>query len=67
MNNTKKLMFAALLMLAFLALTDISIFAQQITATLTGEVRDQAGAVVPGATVTATSRDTGLTKTSTTG
>ncbi|MEP7037990.1 MAG: carboxypeptidase-like regulatory domain-containing protein, partial [Acidobacteriota bacterium] len=67
MNSIKKLMFAALLMLAFLTLTDISIFAQQITATLTGEVRDQAGAVVPGATVTATSSDTGLSKTSTTG
>lgn len=41
-------------------------FAQTITATLTGEIKDQAGAVVPGALVTATSVDTGQSKTATT-
>lgn len=40
--------------------------AQQITATISGTVTDPAGAVVPGATVTATSAETGLVKTATT-
>lgn len=53
----------------FLSLAAIFAFAsvasaQTITATLTGEVRDPNGAVVPGAAVTATSIETGLSKTS---
>jgi outer membrane receptor protein involved in Fe transport len=40
--------------------------AQTITATVTGIVRDQSGGVLPGATVTATSADTGLEKTAVT-
>ena len=49
------------------ALFPASIAAQQITATVTGTINDPAGAVVPGATVTITSIDTGLVKTATTG
>jgi hypothetical protein len=52
-----------LLCLAFVpALT----FAQTITATLNGTVTDPNGAVLPNATVTATSNETGLSKTATT-
>jgi len=40
--------------------------AQQITATISGTITDPNGAVVPGATVTATSNETGLAKTATT-
>jgi hypothetical protein len=39
--------------------------AQTITATISGTVTDAAGAIVPGANVTATSKETGLSKTST--
>lgn len=40
--------------------------AQQATATLTGEVSDQNGAVIPGATVTATNKATNLSRTAST-
>jgi Carboxypeptidase regulatory-like domain/TonB dependent receptor len=43
----------------------ISGFAQTITATISGTVNDPTGAIVPGATVSATSNETGLTKSST--
>lgn len=49
-----------------LAITTIAFtnsYSQTITATLTGEVTDQTGAVVQGATVTVTSVETGLVKT----
>ncbi len=42
-----------------------SVTAQTITATISGTVSDATGAIVPGATVTATSNETGLTKSST--
>jgi hypothetical protein len=51
--------------LLFLAIAPAA-FAQTITATITGTVTDQNGAVIPGATVTATSNETGLSKTDTT-
>lgn len=41
--------------------------AQQITATISGTITDPNGAAVPGAVVTATSNETGLAKTATTG
>ena len=44
------------------ALFPAAISAQQITATISGTITDPSGAVVPGATVTATSNDTGLAK-----
>ncbi len=44
-----------------------SISAQQITATVSGTITDPNGAAVPGAIVTATSIETGLAKTATTG
>src|SRR4029077_15090651 len=42
-----------------------SAFAQQTTGTITGRVVDQQGAAVPGATVTAKSPTTGVTRTET--
>lgn len=48
-----------------MALTPVG-YAQTITATLSGEVRDPNGAVVPGANVAVTSNDTGIVKTTTT-
>ncbi len=60
--NWKKYIFswsATMLCLAFL--TSAS-FAQQITATLTGTIADPNGAVVPGATVSAKSNETGQIK-----
>ena len=67
MNSIKKSIFRLFLMFACLTLTGVSIFAQQITATVTGTITDPNGALIPGATVTARSNDTGLTKTSVTG
>jgi hypothetical protein len=49
-----------------LAFASALTFAQTITATVTGTVSDPNGALVPGATVTATSQETGLSKTATT-
>ena len=50
----------------FLLLTASSAFAQRTTASIRGTVTDQSGAVVPGATVTVTGADTGLTQTTVT-
>lgn len=66
MNSLNKLATALLTAIFCLTLTAAPTFAQQITATLTGTVTDPNGAVVTGATVTATSSDTGLTKSVTT-
>jgi hypothetical protein len=63
MKRLPKILFTLLAGLAIFGFAQTSGFAQTITATLTGEVKDQAGAVVPGATVTATSVETGLSKT----
>jgi hypothetical protein len=63
LKKLSKLLAAALFCCALLA---TEAFAQQITATLTGEIKDPSGAVVPGATVTATSIETGLAKTAVT-
>ena len=49
-----------------LAFASALTFAQTITATVTGTVSDPNGAVLPNATVTATSNETGLSKTATT-
>ncbi|MGC1424960.1 MAG: carboxypeptidase-like regulatory domain-containing protein, partial [Terracidiphilus sp.] len=46
--------------LAFLALSCISLSAQQITGNIRGTVRDPSGAVVRGAAVTARQAETGL-------
>ncbi len=56
---SKKTIIPSLLIITFLALNAA---AQTITATLTGEIKDPNGAVVPGATVTVTSVETGLAK-----
>lgn len=63
-RNFSAMLSAAFACLLFFAATTV---AQQITATVTGTVTDPAGAVVPGATVTITSIDTGLIKTAMTG
>jgi hypothetical protein len=51
-----------LLLAALAALLAPAAFAQETTATLTGTVTDQTGAVLPGATVTARNTGTGWTK-----
>ena len=49
-----------LLLLALLAVFSSNLLAQAITGTVVGTVRDASGAVVPGATVTATNTNTGI-------
>ena len=66
MSNTKKYSIRLTTALFWLALLVGSNSAQQITATLSGTISDPAGAVVPGATVAATSVETGIVKTVTT-
>ncbi|MBS1794128.1 MAG: TonB-dependent receptor [Acidobacteria bacterium] len=66
MNFFKKLARPAAVLLCGLMMA-FAVGAQQITATVSGTVTDPNGAVVPGATVTAASVDTGLTKTATSG
>src|SRR4051812_47067193 len=63
-TNTSSLRMVAVLLCLLFA--PILTSAQTITATITGTVTDPTGAVVPGATVTATSKETGLSKTATT-
>jgi uncharacterized surface anchored protein len=49
---TRRLPF--ILLLTLICVCPITSFAQQETATITGNVRDPSGAIVPGATVTVT-------------
>jgi len=56
----------ALLTLLTLAGTSVRVLAQSATASIEGTVVDQAGAVLPGVTITVVQVDTGLTRTSTT-
>ena len=51
-----------LIVAAFLLLAAPS-FAQKFTGEVRGTVRDQSGAVVPGATVTLTNEETGVSRT----
>lgn len=66
MNCFKKISIVLSSVFICLVLFAGSILAQQITATVTGTITDPAGAVVSGATITATSIETGLVKTATT-
>jgi hypothetical protein len=59
-----RLVFTSILALLFLAGT--TAFGQGTSASLTGQVTDNSGAVVPGATVTATNTDTSLAQMATT-
>lgn len=63
MDRLKKSWIAIFAAITFLALLAGQLSAQQITATVKGSIADPAGAVVPGATVTVTSVDTGIVKT----
>ncbi len=58
-----RFVFASFLALLFLG--GSTAFGQGTSASLTGQVTDNSGAVVPGATVTATNTDTGLAQTAT--
>src|ERR1700728_235756 len=62
--SLNRLAFALILGLVFLG--GNTAFGQGTSASLTGQVTDNSGAVVPGATVTATNTDTGLAQTATT-
>ena len=53
-------------MLAFIALTSISLSAQQITGSIRGTVQDPSGAVIRSAAVTASQVETGLSRSATT-
>ena len=66
MKSIKKSAFVLSAVFVVLGLLASSAFAQQITATLTGTISDPNGAVVPGAVVTATSNETGQSRTATT-
>lgn len=69
-QNVKKGVLARVggsLLLAFLLLTPFSADAQNITATIIGNVTDQSGAPIPGASVVARNSDTGLTRTAPSG
>jgi Carboxypeptidase regulatory-like domain len=59
-----RLVFASILALLFLGGTHA--FGQGTSASLSGQVTDSSGSVVPGATVTATNTDTSLAQTATT-
>jgi hypothetical protein len=63
-SSLNRLVFALILALLFLGGT--TAFGQGTSASLTGQVTDNSGAVVPGATVTATNTDTSLAQTATT-
>ena len=67
MKRLPRILLPLLLLSAIFGLMPTGGFAQTITATLTGEVKDPNGAVVPGASVTATSNETGQAKTVVTG
>lgn len=66
MNCLKKFVRQSAMIIFCCGLFAVFAAAQQITATLTGTIADQTGAVVPGAIVTVSSIDTGLAKTATT-
>jgi hypothetical protein len=62
--SLNRLVFALILALVFLG--GSTAFGQGTSASLTGQVTDNSGAIVPGATVTATNTDTSLAQTTTT-
>lgn len=62
MRGTFQLLARAALVILVAWATSTTINAQTITATVTGEITDQAGAVVPGASVKIVSVETGLEK-----
>jgi hypothetical protein len=62
--SLNRFVFASIVVLLFLGGNSAS--GQGTSATLTGQVTDNSGAVVPGATVTATNTDTSLTQMATT-
>ncbi|WP_129791297.1 TonB-dependent receptor [Sphingosinicella sp. CPCC 101087] len=67
MNKFKLLCAAAAIVAPASAFIAPAAYAQQITASVSGRVADEAGAPISGATVTVTDTRTGATRTSTTG
>lgn len=63
----KRIVYLSAVMIFCCGILAQSAAAQQITATISGTITDPNGAAVPGAIVTATSIETGLAKTATTG
>src|SRR5437867_3626312 len=61
----KKALFSVFAVIFLLAITCVDIWAQA-TAQITGTVKDQTGAVLPGVEVTATQTDTGIARTAVT-
>jgi hypothetical protein len=66
MKSLKKIQMLFVVMIFACFMLSLPIAAQTITATISGTVSDANGAVVPGATVSATSNETGLSKSSVT-
>jgi Carboxypeptidase regulatory-like domain/TonB dependent receptor len=66
MKRLQKPVFSVLSIIFCTMFLSFATFAQTITATISGTVSDPNGAIVPGATVSATSNETGLTKTTNT-
>lgn len=64
MNNRLALLFS--LTISICLLLSVSIMAQTINGTISGAVVDQQGAIIPGAQVTATNRETGFQRSVTT-
>ena len=55
-----KLPLRSILLVTWLVASPLTAFAQQETATITGSVKDQSGAIVPRATVTVTNIQTNI-------
>ncbi len=66
MNRQFKFSAKILIAIAVICFFQTQIFSQTITATVSGTVSDANGAIVPGANVSATSNETGLSKSTTT-
>src|SRR5256886_1229019 len=65
--HVKRTAVFALISIAVLVMMSVAVSAQvTATASLSGTIKDKTGAVVSGATVTATNKGTGLTRTATT-
>lgn len=55
----------SMFLIATIACTDRTVFAQTPTGTIAGTIRDESGAVIPNANITITNKDTGVARTAT--